>query len=145
MRLCEKTQAWSMVTQRLASPPLPLVCPTSPLYPKLCSNLREKIAPKNLEFKNVSKKLKVGGSSWLPGLHHVTGQERPPSQASASPCDHKGVAKTKQTSARSAVMWWCSVAQSCLTLCDTTDCSMPRLPCPSPSPGAYSNSCPLSR
>ena len=28
-----------------------------------------------------------------------------------------------------------SVAQSCLTLCD------PRLPCPSPTPGAYSNSC----
>ena len=32
----------------------------------------------------------------------------------------------------------CSVTQSCLTLCD------PWLPCPSSSPGAYSNSCPLS-
>ena len=33
-----------------------------------------------------------------------------------------------------------SVAQSCLTLCDPMDCST-RLPCPSPIPGAYSNSC----
>ena len=35
-----------------------------------------------------------------------------------------------------------SVAQSCLTLCDPTDA---RLPCPSATPGAYTNSCPLSR
>ena len=27
----------------------------------------------------------------------------------------------------------CSVAQSCPTLCDPMDCSMPRLPCLSPS------------
>ena len=40
----------------------------------------------------------------------------------------------------------CSVAQSCLTLCNPMDCSMPGFPpCPSPSPGACSNSCPLSR
>ena len=41
----------------------------------------------------------------------------------------------------------CSVAESCLTLCDPMDCSMagfPVLPCPSSS-GACSNSCPLSR
>ena len=38
-----------------------------------------------------------------------------------------------------------SVAQSCLTLCNPTDCSMPGWPpCPSPTPRAYSNSCPLS-
>ena len=39
-----------------------------------------------------------------------------------------------------------SVAQSYLTLCDPMDCSMEstRLPCPSPTPRAYSNSCPLS-
>ena len=37
-----------------------------------------------------------------------------------------------------------SVAQACLTLCDPMDCSMPRLPCPSLSPGVCSNSCPLS-
>ena len=37
-----------------------------------------------------------------------------------------------------------SVAQPCLTLCNpwATAC---RLPCPSPTPRAYSNSCPLSR
>ena len=36
-----------------------------------------------------------------------------------------------------------SVAQSCLTLCDPVDCSTP--PCPSTTPGIYSNSCPLSQ
>ena len=30
-------------------------------------------------------------------------------------------------------------------LCDPMDCSMPDFPCPSPTPWAYSNSCPLSR
>ena len=35
----------------------------------------------------------------------------------------------------------CSVAQSCLTLCDPMDTRLPR---PSPTPGARSNSCPLS-
>ena len=38
----------------------------------------------------------------------------------------------------------CSVAQSCLTL-RTHGLQHTRLPCPSPSPGACSNSCPLSR
>jgi len=41
-----------------------------------------------------------------------------------------------------------SVAQLCLTLCDPMDCSnnFPvRFPCPSPTPRAYSNSCPSSR
>ena len=49
----------------------------------------------------------------------------------------------------------CSVARSCPTLCGPMDCNTPgfpvlhhlpelRLPCPSPSPRAYSNSCPLS-
>ena len=37
-----------------------------------------------------------------------------------------------------------SVTQSCSTLCDTRDCSRPGL-YPSPIPGVYSNSCPLSR
>ena len=35
-----------------------------------------------------------------------------------------------------------SVAQSCLTLCNPMDCS--KLPCPSPTPGACSNSFPSS-
>ena len=34
-----------------------------------------------------------------------------------------------------------SIAQSCLTFCDAMDCSTARLPCPSPTTGAYSNSC----
>ena len=38
----------------------------------------------------------------------------------------------------------CSLAQSCLTLCNPMDGSS-RLPCPSPTPGVYSNSCPSSR
>ena len=38
-----------------------------------------------------------------------------------------------------------SVTQSCLTLCDPVDCNTPDFPCPSPTPGAHSNSCPSSR
>ena len=38
-----------------------------------------------------------------------------------------------------------SVAQSCPTVCDPMDCSTSGLPCPSPTPRAYSNSCPLSQ
>ena len=37
-----------------------------------------------------------------------------------------------------------SVAKSCPTLCDPHGLQHARLPCPSPSPGACSNSCPLS-
>ena len=41
--------------------------------------------------------------------------------------------------------WWCSsVAHLCPTLCNPMDCSTPGFPCPSLSPGACSNSCPLS-
>ena len=47
---------------------------------------------------------------------------------------------TKQFSAQ-----FSSVAQSCPTLDDPMDCSMTGLPCPSPTPGVYSNSCPSSR
>jgi len=45
----------------------------------------------------------------------------------------------------SFLYYFCLVAQSCLTLCDPMDCSMPRLPCPSLSPGVCSDSCPLCR
>ena len=38
-----------------------------------------------------------------------------------------------------------SVAQSCPTLCNPMDCSTPGLPCPSPTPRVYPDSCPLSR
>ena len=41
------------------------------------------------------------------------------------------------------VVVYCSVAKSCPTLCDRMNCT--RLPYPSPSPGACSNSCPLSQ
>ena len=44
-------------------------------------------------------------------------------------------------------MFWCccSVTQSCPSLCNPVDCSMPgRLPCPSLSPGVCSDSCPLN-
>ena len=36
-----------------------------------------------------------------------------------------------------------SVTQSCLTLCDPMDCSIPGLPVHYQTPGVYSNSCPL--
>ena len=39
-----------------------------------------------------------------------------------------------------------SITQSCLTLCDPMNHSMPGLPtCLSPTPGIYPNSCPLNR
>ena len=38
-----------------------------------------------------------------------------------------------------------SVAQSCPTLCKLMDCSTPGLPVHHPTPGVYSNPCPLSR
>ena len=38
-----------------------------------------------------------------------------------------------------------SVAQPSLTLCDPMNRSTAKPPCPSPTPGVYSNSCPLSR
>ena len=38
-----------------------------------------------------------------------------------------------------------SVAQSCPTLCDPWTAQHARLPCPSPTPGACSNPCPLSQ
>ena len=38
-----------------------------------------------------------------------------------------------------------SVTQSCPTLCDPMDRSKARLPCPSPTPGAYWNSYPSQR
>ena len=38
-----------------------------------------------------------------------------------------------------------SVAQSCPTLCDPMNRSTPRPPCPSSTPGVYSNSCPSSQ
>ena len=38
-----------------------------------------------------------------------------------------------------------SVTQSCLTLCNPMNHSTPGFPCPSPTPRAYPNSCPLSQ
>ena len=38
-----------------------------------------------------------------------------------------------------------SVTQSCPTLCDPIELQHTRLPCPSPTPRVYPNSCPLSR
>ena len=38
----------------------------------------------------------------------------------------------------------CLVAHLCPNFCNPVDYQHSRLPCPSPSPGAYSNSCPLS-
>ena len=39
----------------------------------------------------------------------------------------------------------CSVTKLCLTLCDPQGPQHTRLPCPSPTPGVCSNSCPLSQ
>ena len=50
--------------------------------------------------------------------------------------------KVKQESGKAA---FSSLAQLCPTLWDPHGVQHARLPCPSPSPGACSNSCPLSR
>ena len=47
-----------------------------------------------------------------------------------------------ESSTETYISCCCSVTKSCLTLCNSTDC---RLPCPSPTPGACSNSCPSSQ
>ena len=39
----------------------------------------------------------------------------------------------------------CSIAHSCLTICNPHGLQHARSPCPSPSPGACSNSCPLNQ
>ena len=41
-------------------------------------------------------------------------------------------------------MFVCSVTNSCLSLCNPMYCSMPRPPCPSPSPRVCPSSCPLN-
>ena len=40
---------------------------------------------------------------------------------------------------------FCSVTQSCTTLCDSHKLRHTRVPCPSPSPRAWSNLCPLGQ
>ena len=40
---------------------------------------------------------------------------------------------------------FCSVTHLCTTLCESHELKHTRVPCPSPSPRAWSNSCPLSR
>ena len=59
------------------------------------------------------------------------------SQFSSQP-QRKAMPKNAQTTAKRHPSQFSSVAQSCLTLCA-------RLPCPSLTPGACSNSCPSSR
>ena len=43
------------------------------------------------------------------------------------------------------VLCCCSVAKLCPTLCEPRNWKHAKIPCPSLPPGAYSNSCPLSR
>ena len=57
----------------------------------------------------------------------------------------KGISPGFITENFKALLFCCSVAQSCPSLCDPMDCSMPSFHVLSPSPGACSNSCPLSQ
>ena len=52
--------------------------------------------------------------------------------------------KTKFHNEKASVQF-SSVAQSCPTLCDPVNRSTPGLPCPSPTPGVHSDSCPSNR
>ena len=44
-----------------------------------------------------------------------------------------------------SLVGWCSVTESCPSLCDPHGLQHTRFPCPSLSPGAWSNSCPLNQ
>ena len=59
--------------------------------------------------------------------------------------ESQGVQHDWVTNTQRAKSYCCPVAQLCLTLWDSMDCSTPGPMCPSPSPGAYPNSCPLSK
>ena len=56
-----------------------------------------------------------------------------------------GVCRHTHTHIHIHIYQFSSVAQSCLTLLRPHGLQHARLPCPSPTPGAYSNLCPLSR
>ena len=68
-----------------------------------------------------------------------------------NPCPffpHKSQFCLKKQITFSSCLWvycCCSVAMSCLTLCNPMDWSMPDFPCPSMSSGVCSNSCPLNQ
>ena len=53
--------------------------------------------------------------------------------------------KVPRATAKTQCCCCCSVAQLWLTLCDPHGLQHARLPCPSPFPGACSDSCPLSQ
>ena len=57
---------------------------------------------------------------------------------------HKWGQQAYENSLYLPIKFCCSVAQSCLTLCDPMDATH-RIPCPSPLPRGCSNSCPLSQ
>ena len=57
---------------------------------------------------------------------------------------HLGLSASRTMRNKYLFIQFSSVAQSYLTLCHPIDCKV-RPPCPSPTPGVYSNSCPLSQ
>ena len=77
------------------------------------------------------------------------------SPASKMPCTNVLPPCSKYRHCYNTCFWWipilvpfcccCSVTKSCLTLCWPHGLQHTRLPCPSPSPRAGLNSCPLSR
>ena len=55
------------------------------------------------------------------------------------------VGQLKELSMHAQDNQFSSVSQSCLTLCNPMGLQYTRLPCPSLTPGAYSNSCPSNQ
>ena len=83
-----------------------------------------------------------GGPSWCDGpalLTQSTGRRK---AWLPSYCLLRAVAFSVQISLH---VNCCSVAESCLTLCNPMNCGTSGLPCPLPSPWVCSNSCPLSQ
>ena len=73
----------------------------------------------------------------------ISGSERPPGGGHGNQLQYSCLENPVDRGAWWATVQFTSVTQLCLTIWDPMDCSTPGLPCPSQTPGAYSDSCPL--
>ena len=91
-----------------------------------------------------------GGSTGKESVCHVRdldlvpGLGRSPGEGKDYPLQYSGLENSMDCIVQSVSQSVSSVPQSCLTL-QSHGLQHARSPCPSPAPGVYSNSCPLSR
>ena len=77
-------------------------------------------------------------------VSHYGDLEAKGNDGSSLTCTNRGKSTKGGSCIKHISVRFISVAQSCLTLCDPMDRSTPP-PCPAPTPGVYSNSCPSSQ